>query len=49
MACFHEMFPDILFGKTVGSGHSCQLEVPEQIGAMVDRTEEIVTCFHALV
>ena len=24
-------------------------EVPEQIGAMVDRTEESVTCLHALV
>ena len=28
---------DILYGKTVGSGHFCQLEVPEQIGTMVDR------------
>jgi pimeloyl-ACP methyl ester carboxylesterase len=30
-------FPDILYGKTVGSGHFCQLEVPEQINAMIDR------------
>ena len=37
MGRFHEMFPDIFYGKTVGSGHFCQLEVPEQIGAMVDR------------
>jgi pimeloyl-ACP methyl ester carboxylesterase len=37
MSRFHEMFPDIFYGKTVGSGHFCQLEVPEQIGAMVDR------------
>lgn len=37
MSRFHEMFPDILYGKTVGSGHFCQLEVPEQIGAMIDR------------
>jgi|SRR5215210_5336081 len=37
MSRFHEMFPDILYGKTVGSGHFCQLEVPDQIGAMIDR------------
>jgi pimeloyl-ACP methyl ester carboxylesterase len=24
-------------GKTVGSGHFCQLEVPEQVNAMIDR------------
>jgi hypothetical protein len=28
MAHFHEMFSDILYGKTVGSGHFCQLEYP---------------------
>jgi pimeloyl-ACP methyl ester carboxylesterase len=37
MARFHEMFPDVLYGKTVGSGHFCQLEVPDQINAMIDR------------
>jgi hypothetical protein len=37
MSRCHEMFPDILYGKTVGSGHFCQLEVPEQVGAMIDR------------
>jgi pimeloyl-ACP methyl ester carboxylesterase len=37
MSRFHAMFPDILCGKTVGSGHFCQLEVPEQINAMIDR------------
>ena len=37
MSRFHEIFPDILYGKTVGSGHFCQLEVPEQVGAMIDR------------
>ena len=37
MSRFHEMFPDILYGKTVGSGHFCQLEVPEQVDAMIDR------------
>jgi len=37
MARFHEMFSEILYGKTVGSGHFCQLEVPEQVNAMIDR------------
>jgi pimeloyl-ACP methyl ester carboxylesterase len=37
MARFHEMFSDILYGKAVGSGHFCQLEVPGQINAMIDR------------
>jgi len=29
--------PNLLFGQTVGSGHFCQLEVPEQINAMISR------------
>ena len=37
MSRFHQMFPRILYGKTVGSGHFCQLEVPDQVGAMIDR------------
>ena len=37
MSRFHEMFPQVLDGKTVGSGHFCQLEVPEQVNAMIDR------------
>jgi pimeloyl-ACP methyl ester carboxylesterase len=37
MTRFHEMFSDIQYGKTVGSGHFCQLEVPEQINAMIER------------
>ena len=37
MARFHELTPEILYGKTVGSGHFCQLEVPEQVNAMIDR------------
>jgi hypothetical protein len=37
MVRLHEMFLDVFYGKTVGSGHLCQLEVPDQIGAMVDR------------
>jgi pimeloyl-ACP methyl ester carboxylesterase len=37
MARFHELAPQILYGKTVGSGHFCQLEVPGQVNAMIDR------------
>jgi pimeloyl-ACP methyl ester carboxylesterase len=37
MSRFHEMFPQVLDGKIVGSGHFCQLEVPEQVNAMIDR------------
>jgi pimeloyl-ACP methyl ester carboxylesterase len=34
--------PDVMLGKTVGSGHFHQLEVPEQINAMLDRFFAIV-------
>jgi pimeloyl-ACP methyl ester carboxylesterase len=37
MSSFHELAPQILYGKTVGSGHFCQLEVPEQVNAMIAR------------
>jgi pimeloyl-ACP methyl ester carboxylesterase len=37
MTRFHELTPQILYGKTVGSGHFCQLEVPEQVNAMIGR------------
>jgi pimeloyl-ACP methyl ester carboxylesterase len=37
MRRFHELAPEILYGKTVGSGHFCQLEVPEQTNAMIGR------------
>ena len=37
MSRFHELAPQILYGKTVGSGHFCQLEVPEQVNAMIAR------------
>lgn len=32
-----EMFPQVLDSKTAGSGHFCQLEVPEQVNTMIDR------------
>jgi pimeloyl-ACP methyl ester carboxylesterase len=37
MGRFQEMFPQVVDGKTVGSGHFCQLEVPEQVNVMIDR------------
>jgi pimeloyl-ACP methyl ester carboxylesterase len=32
-----ELIPQMAYGQTVGSGHFCQLEVPDQINAMIDR------------
>ena len=32
-----ELAPGMLYGQTVGSGHFCQLEVPDQVNAMIDR------------
>jgi hypothetical protein len=37
MARFHERFSEILYRKTVGSGHFQLAEVPEQVNAMIDR------------
>jgi pimeloyl-ACP methyl ester carboxylesterase len=37
MARFHELAPQVLYGKTVGSGHFCQLEVPKQVNAIIER------------
>lgn len=31
------LVPQLQTGRTVGSGHFCQLEVPEQVNAMIDR------------
>lgn len=31
------LFLEMEFGRTVGSGHFCQLEVPDQVHAMIDR------------
>ena len=39
----HQLIPDASFGQTVGSGHFCQLEVPGQINAMLDRFIAIAT------
>jgi pimeloyl-ACP methyl ester carboxylesterase len=34
---FGELCPGLVIGKTVGSGHFVQLEVPEQVNAMIER------------
>ena len=31
------MVPGLMLGQTVGSGHFCQLEVPDQVNAMLGR------------
>lgn len=41
--------PGMLFGQTVGSGHFCQLEVPEQANAMLDRFLEVLPSLDASV
>jgi pimeloyl-ACP methyl ester carboxylesterase len=41
MVRLQEMMPQLLTGKTVGSGHFCQPEVPEQVNAMIDRFLDI--------
>jgi pimeloyl-ACP methyl ester carboxylesterase len=37
MTRVRELLPALAFGQTVGSGHFCQLEVPDQVNAMIDR------------
>ena len=37
VARLRELCPQVVTGKTVASGHFHQLEVPEQINAMIDR------------
>jgi len=37
MTRLHELVPHLHYGKVVGSGHFCQLEVPDQINAMIAR------------
>ena len=37
IARLRELAPALQVGQTVGSGHFCQLEVPEQVNAMIDR------------
>lgn len=42
MARLRELLPQVQVGQTVGSGHFCQLEVPEQVQAMIERFLAIV-------
>jgi hypothetical protein len=37
MARLRELLPQLQQGQTVGSGHFCQLEVPEQVHPMIER------------
>ena len=37
MGRLHELLSWLMDGKTVGSGHFCQLEVPEQVNLMIER------------
>jgi len=37
IAHLHTLVPRLYFGHVVGSGHFCQLEVPDQVNAMIDR------------
>lgn len=37
MARLLQLIPHLMVGQTVGSGHFCQLEVPGQVNAMIDR------------
>jgi pimeloyl-ACP methyl ester carboxylesterase len=43
MTRVRELLPALAFGQTVGSGHFCQLEVPDQVNAMIDRFLAIET------
>ena len=40
---FVALRPDVVMGQTVGSGHYVTLEVPDQIGAMIERFLELVS------
>jgi pimeloyl-ACP methyl ester carboxylesterase len=37
MERLRELVPGLAYGQTVGSGHFCQLEVPDQVNAMIER------------
>lgn len=42
IAPFREHSPQVHYGQTVGSGHFIQLEVPDQVNAMLERFVELV-------
>jgi pimeloyl-ACP methyl ester carboxylesterase len=37
VARFHELCPQLVHGQVVGAGHFLQLEVPDQVNAMIER------------
>jgi pimeloyl-ACP methyl ester carboxylesterase len=37
MSRLQVLAPELVHGRTVGAGHFCQLEVPEQVNAMIER------------
>ncbi len=37
MTRFQRICPNLMFAQTAGSGHFCQLEVPEQVNPMIER------------
>jgi hypothetical protein len=37
LARFQQLCPQLINGQTVGAGHFNQLEVPEQVNAMIER------------
>jgi len=41
LVALRELVPAMQDGKTVGAGHFCTLEVPEQVNAMIDRFERV--------
>jgi pimeloyl-ACP methyl ester carboxylesterase len=49
MAALRDLLPQLAFGQTVGSGHFCQLEVPEQVNAMIDRFLAIQQSSHGSI
>jgi hypothetical protein len=36
LALFSSLCPQLVIGKTVGSGHFATLEVPEQVNSMIE-------------
>jgi pimeloyl-ACP methyl ester carboxylesterase len=43
IARLRAVVPEFHFGHVVGSGHFCQLEVPAQVNAMIDRFLALVS------
>ncbi|MEJ0017769.1 MAG: alpha/beta hydrolase [Acetobacteraceae bacterium] len=46
-ARLRDLIPHVHYGMTVGAGHFCQLEVPDQVNAMLDRFLAVTGTFRA--